>query len=138
MNSKDIISKIQNKIGKIESDLEFITDIATNGSSKFDKNKKLVNFLKTEFKTLYKYQYELTQYSMLLERFESYEQDGQPENVLYTQIIGEIDCYVSSLKNELLTQEPMPCTTILTYNLCSLWEVDVKQKLIKELSIFLK
>ena len=134
---KEIKTWIERRIGRRQSQLEEIVREGEH-SNEVINNKNIVKLFKCNFETIYRTQYEMTQYMILLERIESYESDNLPEAVLTCQVIGELDCLKTSLKHELLNKESMPSTTNLHFNLCGLWETEVHKKMIKDISNLIK
>ena len=134
---KEIKTWIERRIERRNQELISIASSAYHTDNVIS-NKLAVNMLKNHFETIYRAQYEMTQYMILLERIESYESDNLPEAVLTCQVIGELDCLKTSLKHELLNKESMPSTTNLHFNLCGLWETEVHKKMIRDISSLIK
>ena len=88
----EIKTWIERRIERRQETLEnFVGDCHHNDD--VITNRNIVRVFKCNFESIYKAQYEMTQYMIILERIKSYEADNQSENILLCQVIGELDCW---------------------------------------------
>lgn len=128
---------IENRIARRNEELEHIA----RNTEHFDnviESRNVTRMLKTHFESIYRKQYEMTQYLIILERIKAYEADKLAENVFFTQVIAELECWKSAMINNLFNKESMPSTTNIITNLCELWETEVHKKMIRDISNLLK
>lgn len=133
----EIKTWIERRIERRKETLEnFVIDC--NHTDEVIHNRNIVRVFKSNFESIYKAQYEMTQYMIILERIKSYEEEKQSENVLLCMVIGELDCWKTSMKRDLLEGQLMPSTTNASYNLCGLWETELHRKMIRDIENLLK
>ena len=133
----EIKTWIERRIERRKETLEnFVIDC--NHTDDVIYNRNIVRVFKSNFESIYKAQYEMTQYMIILERIKSYEEEKQSENVLLCMVIGELDCWKTSMKRDLLEGQLMPSTTNASYNLCGLWETELHRKMIRDIENLLK
>ncbi len=138
MNEKKyltILNRIENLIKEIDKSIENFLNIKT--SDEILAHRKSIQLMKQHFESLYKLQFEKTEYLILLERLRSYVAEIKPHLVTNCEIIGELDCYKTSLKNEIFN-DTMPSTSNVIYNFCGLWEIEVKKGIYKFICNLLK
>ena len=111
---------LNNRINKLKTDLEFLTDLKDE-SSDYEKQFKIKNLLKNNLKVIYQNQYEITVLLLLYRNFDYCDEKN---------FIEEIEYFKDSYKNSLLNN-PIPSTTNMSYNICCMWEVEVNQRLLK-------
>lgn len=131
----NIISRIENLIKDIDKTINNFLNINTN--DEILANRKSIHLMKQHFESLYKLQFEKTEYLILLDRLRSYTNEIKPHLVTNCEIIGELDCYKTSLKNEIFNGT-MPSTNNMIYNFCGLWEIEVKKGIYKFICNLLK
>lgn len=130
-----ILNRIENLIKDIDKSIDKLLNINTN--DEILANRKSIQLMKQHFESLYKLQFEKTEYLILLERLRSYVAEIKPHLVTNCEIIGELDCYKTSLKNEIFN-DTMPSTSNVIYNFCGLWEIEVKKGIYKFICNLLK
>lgn len=130
-----IISRIENLIKDIDKSIDNFLNINTN--DEILANRKSIHLMKQHFESLYKLQFEKTEYLILLDRLRSYTNEIKPHLVTNCEVIGELDCYKTTLKNEIFNGT-MPSTSNMIYNFCGLWEIEVKKGIYKFICILLK
>lgn len=138
MNEKKyltIISRIEHLIKDIDKSIDNFLNINTN--DEILANRKSIQLMKQHFESLYKLQFEKTEYLILLDRLRSYTNEIKPHLVTNCEVIGELDCYKTTLKNEIFN-DTMPSTSNMIYNFCGLWEIEVKKGIYKFICNLLK
>lgn len=138
MNEKKyltIISRIENLIKDIDKSIDKLLNINTN--DEILAHRKSIQLMKQHFESLYKLQFEKTEYLILLERLKSYVAEIKPHLVTNCEVIGELDCYKTSLQNEIFN-DTMPSTSNMIYNFCGLWEIEVKKGIYRFICNLLK
>ena len=138
MNEKKyltIINRIENLIKDIDKSIDKFLNINTN--DEILAHRKSIQLMKQHFESLYKLQFEKTEYLILLERLKSYVAEIKPHLVTNCEVIGELDCYKTSLQNEIFN-DTMPSTSNIIYNFCGLWEIEVKKRIYKFICNLLK
>ena len=130
-----IISRIENLIKDIDKSIDKFLNINTN--DEILANRKSIQIMKQHFESLYKLQFEKTEYLILLERLRSYTNEIKTHIVTNCEIIGELDCYKTALQNEIFN-DTMPSTSNMIYNFCGLWEIEVKKRIYKFICNLLK
>ena len=90
----------------------------------YQKQFEILSLLKKSFYQIYVYQYEMTECLLLLKRLENYDENDY---------LDEIECFIENYKRDLLQGNLMPSTTNMTYNISFIWELEVKQKMIRRL-----
>ena len=130
-----ILKHIENKIKDIEKSLDRF--LVINSSDEIVVHRISIQLMKQHFESLYKLQFEKTEYLILLERLRSYTAETKSHLQTNCEIIGELDCYKAALENEIFNGT-MPSTTNMIYNFCELWEIEVKRKIYKFICILLK
>lgn len=133
----EIKTWIERRIERRRNNLENIANHAYHDDNVI-ANRNVLKIFKNNFESIYKAQYEMTQYMIILERINSYEAEKHSENVLLCMVIGELDCWKTSMKRDLLEGQLMPSTTNAHYNLCGLWETEVHRKMIRDIENLLK
>ena len=133
----EIKTWIERRIKRKTETLEnFVTDCDHTDDVIYNRN--IVRLFKSNFESIYKAQYEMTQYMIILERIKSYKEENLNETLLVCQVIGELDCWKTSMKRDLLEGQLMPSTTNASYNLCGLWETELHRKMIRDIENLLK
>ena len=138
MNEKKyltIINRIENLIKDIDKSIDKLLNINTN--DEILAHRKSIQLMKQHFESLYKLQFEKTEYLILLERLKSYVAEIKPHLVTNCEVIGELDCYKTSLQNEIFN-DTMPSTSNMIYNFCGLWEIEVKKGIYRFICNLLK
>ena len=138
MNEKKyltIINRIENLIKDIDKSIDKFLNINTN--DEILAHRKSIQLMKQHFESLYKLQFEKTEYLILLERLKSYVAEIKPHLVTNCEVIGELDCYKTSLQNEIFN-DTMPSTSNMIYNFCGLWEIEVKKGIYRFICNLLK
>ena len=130
-----ILNRIENLIKEIDKSIDKFLNINTN--DEILANKKSIYQMKHHFESLYKLQFEKTEYLILLERLRSYTNEIKPHLVTNCEVIGELDCYKTTLEKEIFN-DTMPSTSNMIYNFCGLWEIEVKKGIYKFICILLK
>ena len=130
-----IINRIENIIKDIDISIDNFLNINTN--YEILSNRKSIQIMKQHFESLYKLQFEKTEYLILLERLRSYANEIKPHLVTNCEVIGELQCYKTVLENEIFNGT-MPSTSNMIYNFCGLWEIEVKKGIYKFICILLK
>ena len=130
-----IISRIENLIKDIDKSIDKLLNINTN--DEILAHRKSIQLMKQHFESLYKLQFEKTEYLILLERLKSYVAEIKPHLVTNCEVIGELDCYKTSLQNEIFN-DTMPSTSNMIYNFCGLWEIEVKKGIYRFICNLLK
>ena len=97
----NIISRIENLIKEIDKSIDKILNINTN--DEILANRKSIQLMKQHFESLYKLQFEKTEYLILLDRLRSYTNEIKPHLVTNCEVIGELHCYKAVLENEIFT-----------------------------------
>lgn len=131
----NIISRIENLIKDIDKTINNFLNIDTD--NEIVAHKKSIQIMKQHFESIYKLQFEKTELLTLLERLKSYTNEVKPHLVTNCEIIGELDCYKTSLKNEIFN-DTMPSTSNVIYNFCGLWEIEAKKGIYKFICTLLK
>lgn len=138
MNEKKyltIINRIENLIKDIDKSIDKFLNINTN--DEILAHRKSIQLMKQHFESLYKLQFEKTEYLILLERLRSYVAEIKPHLVTNCEVIGELDCYKTTLEKEIFN-DTMPSTSNMIYNFCGLWEIEVKKGIYKFICNLLK
>ena len=138
MNEKKyltILSRIENLIKDIDKTIDNFLNINTN--DEILANRKSIQIMKQHFESLYKLQFEKTELLILLDRLRSYTNEIKPHLVTNCEVIGELDCYKTSLQNEIFN-DTMPSTSNMIYNFCGLWEIEAKKGIYKFICNLLK
>lgn len=138
MNEKKyltILSRIENLIKDIDKAINNFLNIDTN--DEILANRKSIQIMKQHFESLYKLQFEKTELLILLDRLRSYTNEIKPHLVTNCEVIGELDCYKTSLQNEIFN-DTMPSTSNMIYNFCGLWEIEAKKGIYKFICNLLK
>jgi hypothetical protein len=130
-----IINRIENLIKDIDKSIDNFLNINTN--DEILTNRKSIQIMKQHFESLYKLQFEKTEFLILLERLRSYTNEIKPHLVTNCEVIGELQCYKTVLENEIFIGT-MPSTTNMIYNFCGLWEIEVKKGIYKFICNLLK
>lgn len=130
-----IINRIENLIKDIDKSIDKILNINTN--DEILANRKSIQLMKQHFESLYKLQFEKTEYLILLERLRSYTNEIKPHLVTNCEVIGELHCYKTTLEKEIFN-DTMPSTSNMIYNFCGLWEIEVKKGIYKFICNLLK
>jgi hypothetical protein len=130
-----IISRIENLIKDIDKTINNFVKLDTD--NEIVAYKKSIQIMKQHFESIYKLQFEKTELLTLLERLKSYTNEVKPHLVTNCEIIGELDCYKTSLKNEIFN-DTMPSTSNVIYNFCGLWEIEAKKGIYKFICTLLK
>ena len=130
-----IINRIENLIKDIDKSIDKILNINTN--DEILANRKSIQLMKQHFESLYKLQFEKTEYLILLDRLRSYTNEIKPHLVTNCEVIGELDCYKTTLEKEIFN-DTMPSTSNMIYNFCGLWEIEVKKGIYKFICNLLK
>ena len=130
-----IINRIENLIKDIDKSIDKILNINTN--DEILANRKSIQLMKQHFESLYKLQFEKTEYLILLDRLRSYTNEIKPHLVTNCEVIGELDCYKTALEKEIFN-DTMPSTSNMIYNFCGLWEIEVKKGIYKFICNLLK
>ena len=130
-----IINRIENIIKDIDKSIDKFLNINTN--DEILANRKSIQLMKQHFESLYKLQFEKTEYLILLERLRSYTNEIKPHLVTNCEVIGELQCYKTVLENEIFNGT-MPSTSNMIYNFCGLWEIEVKKGIYKFICNLLK
>ena len=130
-----IISRIENLIKDIDKTINNFLNIDTD--NEIVAHKKSIQIMKQHFESIYKLQFEKTELLTLLDRLRSYTNEIKPHLVTNCEIIGELDCYKTSLKNEIFN-DTMPSTSNVIYNFCGLWEIEAKKGIYKFICTLLK
>lgn len=130
-----IINRIENLIKDIDKSIDNFLNIKAN--DEILANRKSIQIMKQNFESLYKLQFEKTEYLILLERLRSYANEIKPHLVTNCEVIGELQCYKTILENEIFNGT-MPSTSNMIYNFCGLWEIEVKKGIYKFICILLK
>ena len=130
-----IISRIENLIKDIDKTINNYVNLNTD--NEIVAYKKSIQIMKQHFESVYKLQFQKTEFLILLERLKSYTNEVKPHLVTNCEIIGELDCYKTSLKNEIFN-DTMPSTSNMIYNFCGLWEIEVKKGIYKFICNLLK
>lgn len=130
-----ILRSIENLIKDIDKSIDKFLNINTN--DEILAHRKSIQLMKQHFESLYKLQFEKTEYLILLERLRSYTNEIKPHIVTNCEIIGELDCYKTVLQNEIFN-DTMPSTSNVIYNFCGLWEIEVKKGMYKFICNLLK
>lgn len=131
----NIISRIENLIKDIDKTINNFVKLDTD--NEIVAYKKSIQIMKQHFESIYKLQFEKTELLTLLERLKSYTNEVKPHLVTNCEIIGELDCYKTSLKNEIFN-DTMPSTSNVIYNFCGLWEIEAKKGIYKFICTLLK
>lgn len=131
----NIISRIENLIKDIDKAINNFLNIDTN--DEILANRKSIQIMKQHFESLYKLQFEKTELLILLDRLRSYTNEIKPHLVTNCEVIGELDCYKTSLQNEIFN-DTMPSTSNMIYNFCGLWEIEAKKGIYKFICNLLK
>lgn len=131
----NIISRIENLIKDIDKTINNFLNIDTD--NEIVAHKKSIQIMKQHFESIYKLQFEKTELLTLLDRLRSYTNEIKPHLVTNCEIIGELDCYKTSLKNEIFN-DTMPSTSNVIYNFCGLWEIEAKKEIYKFICTLLK
>lgn len=138
MNEKKyltIISRIEHLIKDIDKYIDNFLNINTN--DEIVANRKSIQLMKQHFESLYKLQFEKTEYLILLDRLRSYTNEIKPHLVTNCEVIGELHCYKTTLEKEIFN-DTMPSTSNMIYNFCGLWEIEVKKGIYKFICNLLK
>ena len=135
--SESIITWIERRIERRRNELENIANDAHHDDDVI-ANRNVLRIFKNRFEGIYKLQYEMTQYMIILERIKSYKDENLNETLLVCQIMGELDCWKTSMQKNLLEGQLMPSTTNAHYNLCGLWETEIHRKMIRDIENLLK
>lgn len=130
-----ILNRIENLIKDIDKSIDNFLNIKTN--DEILANRKSIQIMKQHFESLYKLQFEKTEYLILLDRLRSYTNEIKPHLVTNCEVIGELHCYKTALENEIFNGT-MPSTSNMIYNFCGLWEIEVKKGIYKFICILLK
>ena len=130
-----IISRIENLIKDIDKTINNYLNLNTD--NEIVAYKKSIQIMKQHFESIYKLQFEKTELLTLLDRLRSYTNEIKPHLVTNCEIIGELDCYKTSLKNEIFN-DTMPSTSNVIYNFCGLWEIEAKKGIYKFICTLLK
>ena len=130
-----IINRIENLIKDIDKSIDKILNINTN--DEILAHRKSIQLMKQHFESLYKLQFEKTEYLILLDRLRSYTNEIKPHLVTNCEVIGELDCYKTTLEKEIFN-DTMPSTSNIIYNFCGLWEIEVKKGIYKFICNLLK
>ena len=130
-----ILNRIENLIKEIDKSIDKFLNINTN--DEILAHRKSIQLMKQHFESLYKLQFEKTEYLILLERLRSYTNEIKPHLVTNCEVIGELDCYQTTLEKEIFN-DTMPSTSNMIYNFCGLWEIEVKKGIYKFICILLK
>ena len=130
-----IINRIENLIKDIDKSIDKFLNINTN--DEILAHRKSIQLMKQHFESLYKLQFEKTEYLILLERLRSYTNEIKPHLVTNCEVIGELDCYKTTLEKEIFN-DTMPSTSNMIYNFCGLWEIEVKKGIYKFICNLLK
>lgn len=130
-----IIRRIENLIKDIDKSIDKFLNINTN--DEILAHRKSIQLMKQHFESLYKLQFEKTEYLILLERLRSYTNEIKTHIVTNCEIIGELDCYKTTLEKEIFN-DTMPSTSNMIYNFCGLWEIEVKKGIYKFICNLLK
>lgn len=130
-----IINRIENLIKDIDKSIDKILNINTN--DEILAHRKSIQLMKQHFESLYKLQFEKTEYLILLDRLRSYTNEIKPHLVTNCEVIGELDCYKTTLEKEIFN-DTMPSTSNMIYNFCGLWEIEVKKGIYKFICNLLK
>ena len=131
----NIINRIENLIKDIDKAINNFLNIDTN--DEILANRKSIQIIKQHFESLYKLQFEKTELLILLDRLRSYTNEIKPHLVTNCEVIGELDCYKTSLQNEIFN-DTMPSTSNMIYNFCGLWEIEAKKGIYKFICNLLK
>lgn len=131
----NILKRIENLIKDIDKTINNFLNIDTD--NEIVAHKKSIQIMKQHFESIYKLQFEKTELLTLLERLKSYTNEIKPHLVTNCEIIGELDCYKTSLKNEIFN-DTMPSTSNVIYNFCGLWEIEAKKGIYKFICTLLK
>lgn len=131
----NILKRIENLIKDIDKTINNFLNIDTD--NEIVAHKKSIQIMKQHFESIYKLQFEKTELLTLLDRLRSYTNEIKPHLVTNCEIIGELDCYKTSLKNEIFN-DTMPSTSNVIYNFCGLWEIEVKKGMYKFICNLLK
>ena len=131
----NILKRIENLIKDIDKTINNFLNIDTD--NEIVAHKKSIQIMKQHFESIYKLQFEKTELLTLLDRLRSYTNEIKPHLVTNCEIIGELDCYKTSLKNEIFN-DTMPSTSNVIYNFCGLWEIEVKKGIYKFICTLLK
>ena len=131
----NIINRIENLIKDIDKAINNFLNIDTN--DEILANRKSIQIMKQHFESLYKLQFEKTELLILLDRLRSYTNEIKPHLVTNCEVIGELDCYKTSLQNEIFN-DTMPSTSNMIYNFCGLWEIEAKKGIYKFICNLLK
>ena len=130
-----IINRIENIIKDIDKSINNLLNIKT--SDEILAHRKSIQLMKQHFESLYKLQFEKTEYLILLERLRSYVAEIKPFLVTNCEVIGELHCYKTTLEKEIFN-DTMPSTSNMIYNFCGLWEIEVKKGIYKFICNLLK
>lgn len=131
----NILKRIENLIKDIDKTINNFLNIDTD--NEIVAHKKSIQIMKQHFESIYKLQFEKTELLTLLDRLKSYTNEVKPHLVTNCEIIGELDCYKTSLKNEIFN-DTMPSTSNVIYNFCGLWEIEAKKGIYKFICTLLK
>lgn len=131
----NILKRIENLIKDIDKTINNFLNIDTD--NEIVAHKKSIQIMKQHFESIYKLQFEKTELLTLLDRLRSYTNEIKPHLVTNCEIIGELDCYKTSLKNEIFN-DTMPSTSNVIYNFCGLWEIEAKKGIYKFICTLLK
>ena len=130
-----IINRIENLIKDIDKSIDKFLNINTN--DEILAHRKSIQLMKQHFESLYKLQFEKTEFLILLDRLRSYANEIKPHLVTNCEVIGELDCYKTTLEKEIFN-DTMPSTSNMIYNFCGLWEIEVKKGIYKFICNLLK
>lgn len=116
------IDCLKRRISYLANDLNTLED-------DYQKQFEILSLLKKSFYQIYVYQYEMTECLLLLKRLENYDENNY---------LDEIEYFIENYKRDLLQGNLMPSTTNMTYNITFIWELEVKQKMIRRLENLIK
>lgn len=116
------IDCLKRRISYLGNDLNTLED-------DYQKQFEILSLLKKSFYQIYVYQYEMTECLLLLKRLENYDENNY---------LDEIEYFIENYKRDLLQGNLMPSTTNMTYNITFIWELEVKQKMIRKLENLIK
>jgi hypothetical protein len=116
------IDCLKRRISYLGNDLNTLED-------DYQKQFEILSLLKKSFYQIYVYQYEMTECLLLLKRLENYDENNY---------LDEIEYFIENYKRDLLQGNLMPSTTNMTYNITFIWELEVKQKMIRRLENLIK
>lgn len=130
-----IISRIENLIKDIDKTINNYVNLNTD--NEIVAYKKSIQIMKQHFESVYKLQFQKTEFLILLDRLRSYTNEIKPHLVTNCEVIGELHCYKTTLEKEIFN-DTMPSTSNMIYNFCGLWEIEVKKGIYKFICNLLK